>query len=734
MAQSRGRGFMMDRVTVNLANCYGIKKLQHTFDFSQKSAYAIYAPNGVMKSSLAETFKNAADGENSKDRIFPSRTSSRKIHDESGAEIEGERVLVVLPYDSEFGPTEKTSTLLINAELRREYEQLHASVEEAQAALIAALRKQAGTGARRDFAREVSSAITRSPDKFEDAVTRIRREIEREKDPIFADVKYDIIFNDTVEKALEGRDLRGAVDDYIRVYNDLLSKSTYFRKGVFDYYNAGQIAKSLSDNGFFTAEHTVNLKGNGGITEISTQKELEKIIADEKAKILSDATLRKKFDDVAKQLDRNTALRDFCRYLQDNEPLLAQLNNVEQFKEDVIKSYIKANEVLYNELITKIDAVENRTREIEAEAQRQRGEWDQVITTFNDRFFVPFELKVVNRVAVALGDEKIPVLGFTYTDGREHVDVEKPTLMQALSTGERKALYVLNVIFEVRRREQANQETLVVVDDIADSFDYQNKYAILQFLKDISEDGLCKLIIMTHNFDFFRTLQSRFVGFGHCLMASKRDDGITLVPAEGIQNVFVHVWKPRFFTNARMKIASIPFLRNLIEFTKGDADPNFLRLTSLLHWKGDTPSITVGELDAIYNALCAPSGASATPGKLVVDLVEEEADACLAETGTLNLENKIVLAIASRLRAERYMLNKINDPAFATAITGSQTGRLVGKFKSVFPNEANARSILDRVALMTPENIHLNSFMYEPLVDMSDEHLKRLYSDVKVLP
>lgn len=28
---------------------------------------------------------------------------------------------------------------------------------------------------------------------------------------------------------------------------------------------------------------------------------------------------------------------------------------------------------------------------------------------------------------------------------------------------------------------------------------------------------------------------------------------------------------------------------------------------------------------------------------------------------------------------------------------------------------------------MTPENIHFNSFMYEPILDMSDEHLRRLY-------
>ena len=34
---------------------------------------------------------------------------------------------------------------------------------------------------------------------------------------------------------------------------------------------------------------------------------------------------------------------------------------------------------------------------------------------------------------------------------------------------------------------------------------------------------------------------------------------------------------------------------------------------------------------------------------------------------------------------------------------------------------------------MTPENIHLNSFMYEPIVDMSDEHLRKLCREVVAL-
>ena len=73
-------------------------------------------------------------------------------------------------------------------------------------------------------------------------------------------------------------------------------------------------------------------------------------------------------------------------------------------------------------------------------------------------------------------------LGFTFEDGPDTAPVEKDALMQVLSTGERKALYILNIIFEVEARKKANQETLFVFDDIADSFDYKNKYAIIQYL------------------------------------------------------------------------------------------------------------------------------------------------------------------------------------------------------------------------------------------------------------
>ena len=41
--------------------------------------------------------------------------------------------------------------------------------------------------------------------------------------------------------------------------------------------------------------------------------------------------------------------------------------------------------------------------------------------------------------------------------------------------------------------------------------------------------------------------------------------------------------------------------------------------------------------------------------------------------------------------------------------------------------------LLNRVNLITPEHIHVNSFMFEPLVDMSMNHLVDLYKDISAL-
>ena len=720
----------MNTLTIDLENCYGIKKLETTLDFSAATAVAVYAPNGSMKTSLAKTFDDIANGVDSKDRIFPSRPCKRVVKDENGADLPKDSVLVIRPYDEVMGHTDKTSTLLVNPALRKEYEDLHAEIDAAKDAFLKALKEQSGS--KKDLEREISSTFTSRDDDFYTALNRIKDEVSDQADAPLADVPYDLIFDDKVMKVLNTKDFKTAIDQFITKYNELLAASTYFKKGIFNYYNAATIAKQLAKNGFFAARHSVTLNADHKL-EITTQQQLEDLIAEEKETISNDKDLKKKFSEIEKLIHLNVTVRDFEAYLLNHEELLTRLSNLAAFKEDVWKSFINSRFDLYRSLLNKYQAAEARRKAIQQQATKERTQWEEVIEIFNDRFVVPFKLEPLNREAVILGQQDILTLGFTFRDGNEQAPVEREALMQVLSTGEQKAMYVLNLLFEVEVRKNAGQEHLIVVDDIADSFDYKNKYAIIQYLMDISEHMHFRQLILTHNFDFYRTVQSRFVKYNDCFMVSKTNTRVTLEKAAGIQNVFVKDWKPNFFTDPKKKIASIPFMRNLIEYTKGDADTDFLKLTSLLHRMADSDQITVADLDAIYRELFSSDGVSVDETQPVIALIEEEANKCLWAPEGINFENKVVLSIATRLAAEQFMVDKLNEATGIATIESNQTTKLLKKYRQLFPADQAAIGVLRRVALMTPENIHLNSFMYEPILDMSDDHLRKLYADVRAL-
>ncbi|RUV64984.1 MULTISPECIES: hypothetical protein [unclassified Mesorhizobium] len=72
-----------------------------------------------------------------------------------------------------------------------------------------------------------------------------------------------------------------------------------------------------------------------------------------------------------------------------------------------------------------------------------------MIEIFNDRFFVPFKLVPKNFREVVLGQEPILSVGFTFEDGADTASVEHADLLATFSTGEKKALYILNIIFDI---------------------------------------------------------------------------------------------------------------------------------------------------------------------------------------------------------------------------------------------------------------------------------------------
>jgi hypothetical protein len=724
---------VMNSISVDLENCYGIRSFKANFDFSNDRVFALYAPNGFMKTSFAQVFTDLSKGNKPKDRIFPERVTICNVKDESGKQIDKKQIFVVGPLDSRFDGGGNIALLLVNETLRKEYQTLHQGVKDAKDALLKAIRTQADS--KRDFEAEIARAFTPEDENFQKALDRIEKELKAQEATPFKDVRYESLFDEKLQDLLQSPEVSAGINGYVTRYNELLAASVYFRRGMFDYYNAAQIAKSLTSNGFFEAKHSVTLNG-GTPKHIKTQKELEQVIDEEKKSILTDATLRKEFNAVSAHFNKNVAARDFQTYLMENEYLLPHLSNPKKLRAEILKSYLKTHFHLYEALLKEHSKCATRSKAIRKIAADEHTQWQSVIEEFNNRFHVPFTLGVKNLMEVMLEKEGAVVeLAFTYKDGGGSKPVDKNSLVDSLSTGEKKALYILNVIFEIECRKTQGTETLIVIDDIADSFDYQNKYAILQYLKDNSLNPLFKQIIMTHNFDFFRTVEGRrLAGRNHCMMIVKTDSGITAIGAEGVQNVFKR-WKENFSTDKNRKIGCIPFMRNLVEYTLGSQEKTFKDLTSLLHWKEHSMELTEAHLDTIYNRIfpnvqVPASGGSSKP---MIEVILEEAEKCVSSGNGGLLESKVTMSIAIRILAEKFMVKKISDDAWWKAITNNQTGKMFGRYVTMFGRHAPESLVLDRVMLMTPENIHLNSFMYEPIVDLSHEHLCRLYSSVVVL-
>jgi len=720
----------MRKLGIELKNCHGIRELSTSFKFKDGNAVAVYAPNGTMKTSFARTLADLARGVETQDRMFPERETVRSVTDQDGDELDAGDVVVVLSYDEDLGPTESTSTLLVNPELRKEYAALQLELLEARDELVVALKEQSGT--KQDVAAVVSRAFTQQEDNFFTALVRLSYEIEAQDSTPFDNVPYDLLFNSKVQPILRDPALQSALADYVTRLNELLDESTFFSRDSFNFYNAANVTKSLGDNGFFAARHSILLHGEGEDSkEVTSQADLDELIAVEKQRITDDDVLRKKLEAVEKALNKNVDTRAFFDYIAKHVELLPELTNVDLFEQKLWKSYIKAHEELYEHVVNCFKDAEKRKKEIEQQAAAESTQWEGVIEIFNDRFFVPFRLIATNRDRVVLGQEKLLKLGFEFEEGVERTPVERGDLLEILSAGEKKALYILNVLFEVGARKSSGRDTLFVIDDIADSFDYKNKYAIIQYLKEMSEEPNFRLILLTHNFDFFRTLESRaVVGYDRCFMAQKGESKIVLSQAVGIKNPFIKDFKLKFFEDGTKRVACIPFIRNILEYTKGEDDPGYLKLTSLLHWKSDTSSITQQDLDAIFSGAFGSEESWPSPSDSVLDLVIAQANLALKADEGANFENKIVMSIAIRLLSESHMVTELADQDFTDNIQANQSQALFKEYKNRGHGSVETREVLDAVVLMTPENIHVNSFMYEPIIDMSDSHLRKLYTDV----
>lgn len=725
------------KLILDLENCYGINKLVKELDFTRDGdvggVCSLYAPNGTLKTSLAKALKDIEESKVSKDIIFPERETKRLVSLDDQP-LDTNHIMVINSYDESYS-SKQVSTLLVNEVLKRDYDEALKEVDDKRALLIKDLAKVSGKQ-NKAIPELISEAFDRPEKEFLDLLTELKLQCTQDYSSL-ADFKYGDLFNPKVLDLAAKDSFDQELTEYVETYEKLINESTVLSRN-FNHQKAGTVSKSLSHTGFFDASHSVNISINGQKQEVTSNDRLNEILQEEQNKIFQNPELKEKFSKVDKKLStkETQAFRDF---ISEHQELLPEYKDVKSFKKKLFTGYLQSCHSSWESLVSTYKSNQERVKYIIDQAKQQETIWKGVVDIFNKRFSVPFKLRVDNQDDVILNDAA-PSIEFDFDDGRGEIKkVEHHTLLDTLSQGEKRALYILNVLFEIEAKKSAGAPVLIVIDDIADSFDYKNKYAIVEYLRDIAQVSHFYLLILTHNFDFHRIIGGRIIGSRsddarrRRVLATKTSTEIKLNSEKYQNDVFV-AWKRGFHQNESYMLASIPFVRNLAEYCGHKT--HYLTLTSLLHLKTNSQNITVQNLQEIYRVVLVdkPDLILPDPTVRVIDKIVQKADELSnIALESPELESKVIVAMAIRLKAEEFMIAQINDQEFVDGIESNQTRELFDKYIEIYSEQEEKILLLDQVNLMTPENIHLNSFMYEPILDMSAHRLYSLYNEVKQL-
>ncbi|MDC1340685.1 hypothetical protein N8222_02665 [Oceanospirillaceae bacterium] len=717
----------MDSLKVDLKNCYGISSLNDTFNLSitggKAKAYSIYAPNGLMKTSFSRTFDALSKGEQPKEERFNRQPTC--IVKADNVDLQKEQIYVLKSEIEISSDNEAVTNILINQESKSRYDSLISNINKLKSKLETSLQKKSKLKKGDVESRLINDFQT---DDFVKAIEFAKKIVLSDDLNSFI---YNEIFDPKAISILKSPEFLSKSNEFNQRYQELFNQTgTIYSRGVFNPTKADTSFSTLNKQGYFDGGHKVHLQGDDASINYEELQEKMRVLHES---IDSDDELKKLRVNLAKNA-QTQALIELLENIPATEVdlLLQQVKpeNQEEFKQSLWASYIQKCPDT-DAFLQAFVANKSELIQIELAAATEAPNWSKAIELFNNRFVdMPFTLSLFNQGDAALGKDKAK-LKFTFKDGDDLIHCTRSEI-KSLSQGERRALYLLNFIFEVEDRKRKSTETLFIIDDIADSFDYKNKHAIVQYLEDISKVEHFSQLILTHNFDFFRTLIS-FVHRDRCLMANRAADGIKLSKAEGIKNYFIGKWKERISSCKIILCATVPFTRNLLEYIKGTDDSDYLKLTSLLHWKADTAQITIGEYYEIYNRLFGTTYATTDTGsfkELLFSKANEIKDR-LNHDG-LNLEDKVLLSIAIRMKSEIFLIEEMRklkqDDAYWCQ-SNNQFGALIKSYGTELPN-SNAIKTLEQVSITVSSNIHLNSFMYEPILDLTVEHLVKLYSEI----
>lgn len=653
----------MKKIDIVLNNCFGIGKLDCSFNLSKDNVIMIYAPNGTMKTSLARTFLCLENNLNAADLIDETKKSSYSFSLD-GEKLESSQVYVYKTEDNQIEP---------NAIFNIEENNVKSFVSSPQ-----------------------------EENLFKNIIEPI--------DSIWEDINKK--FNKLISF------------EKIDVHEEILK--SYKNEGILAKYDA--LCKAIIESKSFDSSEC-NFSGVYYDELFDKHGVSAKYITSHYNELINNTTQRNNV-----KVDGQRRWNRLCEIVDGNSYIRHKIGDLESLRREYLLYFIKSEDAIAAEFFSLYEMKRKELLGIISKVNKDTQLWSQVVSIFNSRFHVPYHLQIENKAEALLNQDFLRIKYLHSKDDRTIEYKSKEHFLNYVSTGEKRAYYLLVNLFEIEKRKTSQKKQIIVIDDIVESFDYKNKYAVVEYLAELKQCKNFILIILTHNFDFYRTIHSR-LGVKNAFIANKGDNGVVTLENGKYVRDFLKNELIRNVHITKYMIAIIPFVRNIVEYTKGANSFEYKSLTSYLHMHKEKNSLTLCDL---YDIICSTILVEQTKmndvcGNYYDELIKEVNNVLISKD-EISVTNKLLLSIAIRLKAEEFVLEYLPDQ-YINCIDNSDryTFLLFDEYKRTFPQDTKGSSVLTKVLMMTSENIHLNNFMFEPIIDLSLDYLKDLYMEVNTL-
>ena len=712
-------------------NVFGIKKLNGANSLGRINV--IYAPNGTAKSSISDAIYNISKNESVHDVYDQLNTNTPSYEIDVDGQMCTENTNIsfnVIKYSAvdeyNMDTNLNYSNLAISQNLKNQVlshiNSIETSINNVKSLIEGCFPTQKNKPALLKSLAVIAETDVSDNYLFLKLIKKLDFTIPVYSLTGFTEKDFVGLITEKLKNSSNEQCVRNGVSRYFQITNMLQQNSNIFTND-FKLPNLESVVEAAIKENYFcdTPERKFRIEN-----VVYGENEIKNFIQNQSYIIYGNQQAKEEFENVKKAL---SGQKTTISILQKFPALVSELVN---FNSMVKRLFMTMCDSVRNQLLAELTNIENQQQSIDNlrnNANINDNLLSDIWTRFEGRFNLKnFDLRLENEFNAVAG---ISFPKFVKYKPGTNDKITDPKLLR-FSTGEIRVYNMINFILEVETYKLSQDKVVIILDDAVDSFDYKNKYGIIDYLCDLKNYTNIQLIVFTHNFDFYR---SSILAFGkrftNQYFAYRNElNEINFLDTSLNQNYYLEVvhfnsWKTN--PNESKFFALIPFARTIVQLQTNAT--NVQKLDTYLHYDLNVENYTIN--DVKQNVL-GPIGANVCASFNLNDKYLKKFDEFIQNilsnqqiVNEIDLDIKLAMGLYIRIFLERFLYRTClaNNISVANTNPYARTVSLMNYTLPLFANDTVCKKNILNANLIAPAYVHVNSFMYEPIIDVEAKSL-----------